>query len=338
MSTFLTDRIRLSDESDANNEPEDYLSSALGVIFPDDITNQHGDASTSVIYQSAVLGDIYLALADPAARNTSLFSHFVWNAAVLLAVFIEEGAITCPPFALQAITDNGATSNPTQASVNADAEYNGHDEKSELGSGSTQGSPGGITVDFSVQNLSVLELGAGTGLAGIVATLRGASRVLITDYPAPEILANIKVNVGRNITSREPSPPAFASVEGHEWGVLTDPFSVTHKEMFDRIIVADCLWMPHQHENLLRSIRWFLKEDGKAWVVAGFHTGREKMSGFFKREQLQGLGLEIELIWEREAGGKEREWTEDRGVEDITERKRWLVVAVLRRLTETTEK
>ena len=120
-------------------------------------------------------------------------------------------------------------------------------------------------------------------------------------------------------------------VEGHEWGVLDDPFSKEGKEAFGRILVADCLWMPWQHENLLKSIRWFLKPEGRAWVVAGFHTGRAKMKGFYEEEALREAGLEVEKIWERNAEGEEREWVTDRGIEDVTERKRWLVIGILKR-------
>jgi hypothetical protein len=89
--------------------------------------------------------------------------------------------------------------------------------------------------------------------------------------------------------------------------------------------------MPWQHENLLKSIGWFLSREGRAWVVAGFHTGREKMRGFYEEDALRKVGLEVEVIWERNADGAEREWVTDRGIEDVTERKRWLVVAILNR-------
>jgi hypothetical protein len=74
-----------------------------------------------------------------------------------------------------------------------------------------------------------------------------------------------------------------------------------------------------------------MKADGKAWVVAGFHTGRAKMRGFYEESALMEAGLEIEKIWERNADGAEREWVVDRGIEDVTERKRWLVIGILRR-------
>jgi hypothetical protein len=82
---------------------------------------------------------------------------------------------------------------------------------------------------------------------------------------------------------------------------------------------------------LLRSIRWFLSVDGEAWVVAGFHTGREKMRGFYEESALEEAGLRIERIWERNAEGLERDWVPDRGIEDVTERKRWLVIGILKR-------
>ncbi|KAI1001946.1 hypothetical protein K3495_g6253 [Podosphaera aphanis] len=270
---MLTDKIQLTGVT--SNEPEDILSSALAVIFPDDITNQHGDSSCSVIYKSGRHGEILLTLANPKSEDTKLFSHFVWNAAVQLAVLIEEG----------------------------------DDE-------------------WQVQGLRVLELGAGTGLAGIVAGLTGALTTVITDYPAPEVLVNIRENVARAVRLK---PALKMAVDGHTWGALDEPIALAHKEKFDRILVCDCLWMPWQHANLQASITWFLAAGGRAWVVAGFHTGREKMRGFYQEKALREHKLVIEKIWEKNADGTEREWVEDRGVEDVTERKRWLVIAILRK-------
>ncbi|CZR54338.1 probable NNT1 Putative nicotinamide N-methyltransferase, has a role in rDNA silencing and in lifespan determination [Phialocephala subalpina] len=280
---MLTDKIRLSGPE--TNDPEDILSSSLGVIFPDDITNQHGDATSSVIYLSPLFGPLTLSLADPQGQdNRRLFSHFLWNAGLQLAEFIEEGK-----------DDQGR--------------------------------------HWNVKGEEVLELGAGTGLAGLVAGLTGGRRVAISDYPAKEVLENIRANVERNVPPLRSKFPGIGEIEvqGHEWGVLDDKFSKSNEGRFGRILVADCLWMPWQHLNLLKSISHFLKEEGKAWVVAGFHTGREKMRGFYEEEKLRELGLEIERIWERNAEGVEREWVTDRGIEDVTRRKRWLVCAILRK-------
>jgi len=290
---MLTDKIRLSGpESDA---PEDILSSCLAVIFPDDITTQHGDRENSVIYLSPTFGSIKLSLADPQGEvSRKLFSHFVWNAGLQLAEFIEE----------------------------------------------SRGGEAGERADWSVEGEKVLELGAGAGLAGIIAALSGAREVVLTDYPAQEVLQNIRDNVSRNIEPRkkgsgESARETNVSVQGHEWGLLeNDAFSEKNKGGFGTILCADCMWMPWEHLNLLKSIAWFMKDGGRAWVVAALHTGRQKMRGFFEEEKLQETGLVIERIWERDATGKERAWVSDRGIEDVTERKRWLVIAILRRRIE----
>ena len=71
---MLTDKIRLSGPD--CNEPEDILSSSLGVIFPDDITNQHGDLENAVIYLSPGFGSITLSVAEYVSLLCSSVSIF----------------------------------------------------------------------------------------------------------------------------------------------------------------------------------------------------------------------------------------------------------------------
>lgn len=188
---------------------------------------------------------------------------------------------------------------------------------------------------FDVRGRSVLELGAGTALPSLLAALLGATRVVLTDYPAPAVISNLTANAARNARAELSPSGAVApvEVEGHSWGELGTPLAEANRRAFHRVLVCDCLWMPWQHENLLRSVEWFLGAgpDARCWVVAGFHTGREKMRGFFDGGRLAGMGLEVESIWERDCDGTEREWVLDRGIEDPVGRKRWLVFAVLKR-------
>ena len=74
-----------------------------------------------------------------------------------------------------------------------------------------------------------------------------------------------------------------------------------------------------------------LEDEARIWVIAGFHTGRAKLAGFF--DVAAEEGLEVEHIWERNVDGVEREWAKERdgGAEDVTGRMKWLVVAILRR-------
>jgi EEF1A N-terminal glycine/lysine methyltransferase len=284
-------------------EPEDYLAEAMGVIFPDEIMNQHGDTEHDLEYRSPHLPKpLHIKLADPVKdEDRLLFGHYLWNASLLLAEFVEAGCL-------------GLELSPALGTA--------------VGRAVTE-------ARFDVRTLKTLELGAGTALPSMLAASLGAADVVVTDYPTEPILKTLRENVAYN-TRPDLSPTKTVSpvhVEGHEWGDLHSPFATQYKSAFDRLFVCDCLWMPWQHENLQRSISWFLKDDAEArvWVVAGFHTGRTKMCGFFEKDALAAVGLEVEHIWERDADGAEREWAEDRGYEGSI-RKRWLVVGILKRV------
>jgi len=69
---------------------------------------------------------------------------------------------------------------------------------------------------FIVRGESVLELGAGTGLPGILSALHCAEMVVLSDYPSPSLLANLQRNVDENVPFHLQS--RVAAVEGHIWG------------------------------------------------------------------------------------------------------------------------
>lgn len=264
-------------------------------------------------------------MVDPEGdADRQLFSHYLWNASLLLAEYVEAGTLT-----------RNGTSAPYYTSSPPSP------LKSPLGP---------ALAEFDVTDLALLELGAGTALPSLLAALLGARRVVLTDYPAPRVITNLRMNAERNrmldssprtVSTQSPPqalcPPEVCrtevDVEGHAWGDLSTALAENNHHAFDRILVCDCLWMPWQHANLLRSIEWFLKDSVQArcWVVAGFHSGRAAMAEFFQGEKLGAAGLEIELIWERDVDGIERKWSWDRGIEDPGERKRWLTVAILKR-------
>lgn len=167
----------------------------------------------------------------------------------------------------------------------------------------------------------------GTGIVGITSALAGAQKVVLSDYPSQKVLANLKTNVDKNVpeTMRE-----NVTIQPHEWGVLTDEFSKAHAHHFTRILCADCLWMDCEHWGFAQSIVHFLatNDNARAWVIAGFHTGRPKIVAFF--DTAVQTGLEIEAIWERDGDGNDREWDRDR---EDQEKNRWMVVAILKQKT-----
>ncbi|KAK3897901.1 hypothetical protein C8A05DRAFT_19422 [Staphylotrichum tortipilum] len=306
---------RLSHPPTTTTDPEDHFASSLGVIFPDDVTNQHSapDDANTILYTSPHLPSpisLRLACAHEEA-DRYLFSHYLWNAGLLLAELIEADTLKLPPPPPPPATDTAR-------------------EKTAIAPGAGM---------FDVSGLRTIEFGAGTGLPSIVAALAGARGVVATDYPSRVVLEALQGNLDAAVQEKKAAAGAFTveevRVEGHAWGELDTAFAQEGRGRFDRVMAADVLWMPWQHENLRRSIAWFLKEgrSAKAWVIGGFHTGRETTGAFFEREALAEVGLEVEHLWERDCDGLEREWAWDRGMEEASIRKRWLAVGVLRRIT-----
>ncbi|KAK8058714.1 nicotinamide N-methyltransferase [Apiospora phragmitis] len=319
---LLTARVSIVGPAD---EPEDYLSDSLGAIFPDDVTNSHGDPDQSLLYTSPYLPHpLEVRVADPIeTKDRLLFSHYLWNASLLLAELVEagslEGVVLEPELGVfQDMTEGGKVSN----------------REANAGQGRSRVS----AKDFDIRGKSTLEVGAGTGLPSMLAALLGASEVTAVDYPTPVVVDTLRKNVNFN-TQPKFSPSGSVAprihVDGHAWGELETPFALDNKRKFDRLFVCDCLWMPDQHANLQRSVAWFLKDgpESRAWVIAGFHSGRSKMADFFAKEALASVGLEVEHIWERDCEGVERPWSPDRGAEDPGVRKRWLTIGILRRIT-----
>src|SRR5690606_9939142 len=114
--------------------------------------------------------------------------------------------------------------------------------------------------------------------------------------PAQAILDAIKTNVSKNLPTDLKSR---VQIQGHQWGELDTPFAITNAHKFTRILAADCYWMPWEHENLARSMLHFLSHSPEARILclAGFHTGRAKLSPFFE-DVVPSSGLEIEEIFD----------------------------------------
>lgn len=181
------------------------------------------------------------------------------------------------------------------------------------------------TQDVDLRGLDVLELGAGAGLCGILAVLAGAKRVVLSDYPAESMMANLKHNVESLLG---PEQIARTKIVPHLWG--EDTSVLTEGSRFDVILLADCLWMPEQHEPLCQTLRNTLKESSEAriYCVAGFHSGRAKMAPFF--DKAKEVRLIPDIIFELDAKGSRREWDAARTEEDSVVRKRWLTIANLK--------
>ena len=180
---------------------------------------------------------------------------------------------------------------------------------------------------YSTFNKTILELGAGTGLPSITAAFLPSDRapklVVGSDYDEAALVKELKENVARNMIGEE---KGRCKVVGHIWGKSVEdlldalPRGV---ENYDMVLLADCMWDPLSHADLLKTLLRVLARTPEARinVVAGLHTGREKVTSFIRRAYRAGLVLapiENHTVWpklpdsegEREDKDAEREGNE----------------------------
>ncbi|THC88617.1 hypothetical protein EYZ11_011938 [Aspergillus tanneri] len=302
-------------QEDVDDEsPEDLFTAFLPFLFPDDAPSFHGDPGQHLLYTSPRYGELQIMV--PSYPQQSEKRHEPEEASAGLPQpngqvnKVEEGRKLFAHFlwsAAMVVAEGVEKADALDAVGQLDSD----------------------TAMWKVKGHSVLELGA------VVCVLARASNVTITDHPSsPSLSGAIRSNIDHNLQGL--SFAANVSVKPHEWGTLeSDPWAVKNKGSFSRIIAADCYWMRSQHENLVRTMLWFLAPDGKVWIVAGFHTGRAIVAQFF--ETAVQLGLKIERIYERDListteNGQEvrREWVTVREGEGPENRRRWCVVALLK--------
>ncbi|XP_078657479.1 protein N-lysine methyltransferase METTL21A-like [Branchiostoma floridae x Branchiostoma belcheri] len=104
----------------------------------------------------------------------------------------------------------------------------------------------------SVVDRNVIELGAGTGLTGIVASLLGA-KVTLTD--TKEALESTSINVGRNTKNVRHAP----RVQQLRWGA--DLHMYPESDHYDYILGADIIYIEDTFPDLLRTLRHLCDRD-----------------------------------------------------------------------------
>ncbi|XP_055496889.1 EEF1A lysine methyltransferase 3-like [Leucoraja erinacea] len=103
---------------------------------------------------------------------------------------------------------------------------------------------------MSFSGQSVIELGSGTGIVGILATLLGG-RVTLTDQP--HILKQIKHNLSINLAA---SGGYSTTVRALLWGVDHTLFL----DDYDVILGSDIVYYPNDYPHLLQTLRHLSKK------------------------------------------------------------------------------
>ncbi|KAL9129969.1 MAG: hypothetical protein Q9217_001727 [Psora testacea] len=110
--------------------------------------------------------------------------------------------------------------------------------------------------------LRILELGAGTGLAGLAAAIVSPANTCVHLTDLPEILPNLQANLERNANIIGPSKRISADVL--DWSKL--PSDLEERQKYDCILAADSLYGPEHPAMLTSAMAMFLKRNEEARI------------------------------------------------------------------------
>jgi EEF1A N-terminal glycine/lysine methyltransferase len=159
-----------------------------------------------------------------------------------------------------------------------------------------------------VKDKAALELGAGAGLPSLVCGILGAQRVVMTDFPDADLVANMQ----KNIDAADSTMNAHGRLQeaitatGFVWGGDPRPLLARlppGREKFDVLILADLLFRHSEHGKLVKTITETLRRDGDGTSAAYvFFTSyrpwlQHKDLAFF--DVAREHGLVVEKVLER---------------------------------------
>ncbi|XP_045677431.1 protein-lysine methyltransferase METTL21C isoform X2 [Phyllostomus hastatus] len=122
---------------------------------------------------------------------------------------------------------------------------------------------------YNMIDKNVIEIGAGTGLVSIVASLLGA-HVTATDLP--ELLGNLQYNISRNTKMKCKHLP---QVKELSWGIALDKNFPKSSNNFDYILAADVVYAHPFLEELLITFDHLCKETTIILWVMKFRLEKE---------------------------------------------------------------
>ena len=162
-----------------------------------------------------------------------------------------------------------------------------------------------------VRGRAVVELGAASGLPSLVAGALGARRVVLTDFPDPDLVATMarnialwRTDVGFPAEEDEETDREAVVTTGYVWG--GDPAPLlgllpAGSRGFDVVIMADLLFRHSAHGHLVESIHGLLRRssDAAAYVIFTSYRPwlRDKDLAFF--DVARESGLVVEPLFEK---------------------------------------
>lgn len=122
---------------------------------------------------------------------------------------------------------------------------------------------------------TVVELGAGAGVPGLVCDVCLKAVVAITDYPDEGVIAAMGDNARKNGAGR-------TKVLGYAWGEGVEEVLVAlGTSRVDWVLAADTLWIKQNHEIFLESCLKLMDEQTKLIIAFMHHDSDGSVAEFF---------------------------------------------------------
>lgn len=172
---------------------------------------------------------------------------------------------------------------------------------------------------------TVVELGAGAGLPGILcAKMYSKAQVIVSDYPDEILIRTLEANV------QTAGVTANCRAVGYGWG--TDAAEILKTSDgnilngFDIVLAADTLWNSETHQILTDTLLRILRRspDARAHLIAGLHTGRWTLKRFLDLALENGFQISSVVEHSVNDNAITRAWEAEREDAEV-ERRRWVV-------------
>lgn len=140
--------------------------------------------------------------------------------------------------------------------------------------------------------------------------LKGAKTVVVTDYPDPDLVENLRINAAacQEIMRADSASRSLSSsslhADGYQWGA--DPSVVLKylddsRDGFDVLILADVIYNHPQHHNLIASVQKTLKRSRDAVALVVFTPYQpwllDKIAAFFPKAE--EAGFQVTKLFEK---------------------------------------
>lgn len=136
-----------------------------------------------------------------------------------------------------------------------------------------------------VRNKRCLEIGAGTGIVGILSAVLGATSIVLTDLPRVLPILQKQVEVNRNnfleLTGGDISETVF--VQELTWGKNVGDYQQLFGDNLDLILVSDLAAPTKEVPNLIESLRALLQLNKHSRILLALNIIREFTPPFLEQ-------------------------------------------------------